>query len=68
MAYEGHDTMYSGKPSRPGKTQVQIGYGIVAGDGDGCCDTADTVSTGKIKYGAMDGKRKISNIEKQEQG
>jgi hypothetical protein len=64
----GYAVMYSGKPSRPGKTQVQIGYGIVAGDGAGCCDTADTVGTGKVKYGAVDGKRKISQDEKQESG
>jgi hypothetical protein len=68
MAYEGHTAMYTGKPSLPGKTQKQIGYGIVTGDGEGCCDTADTISTGKIKYGAVDGKRKISQEEKQESG
>jgi hypothetical protein len=68
MGYEGFDAMYTGKPSKPGKTQLQIAYGTVTGDGTGCCDTADTVSTGKIKYGSVDGKRKISQNEKQESG
>lgn len=58
MAYEGHDAMYTGKPSKPGKTHVQRGYGIVKGDGVGFEDVADSTGTGKIKYGAVDGKRR----------
>jgi hypothetical protein len=56
--YEGFDAMYTGKPSKPGKTQVQIGYGIVKGDGVGFEDVANSKQTGKITYGAVDGKRR----------
>jgi hypothetical protein len=59
--YEGFDAMYTGLPSKPGKTQVQIGYGLVKGDGVGFEDVANSKQTGKISYGAADGKRKKSN-------
>jgi hypothetical protein len=59
----GYAIMYSGKPSRPGKTQVQIAYGIVKGDGVGYEDVADSKQTGKISYGAVDGKRRKSGDE-----
>lgn len=55
MAYEGHDAMYTGKPSKPGKTQVQIGYGVVEGDGVGFQDNGDLQSTGKVNKGVVGG-------------
>lgn len=55
MAYEGHDAMYTGKPSKPGKTSHQIGYGIVSGDGVGFEDNADLPSTGVVKNGIVQG-------------
>jgi hypothetical protein len=66
--YEGYDAMYTGKPSKPGKTQVQIAYGHVKGDGVGYTDVADSKGTGKISYGAVDGKRRVSKDEQQESG
>lgn len=58
MAYEGYDEMYTGKPSKPGKTQQQIGYGLVMGDDDGYEDVADSKGTGKVQDGYVNGKRK----------
>ena len=55
MSYEGHDAMYTGKPSKPGKTQVQIGYGLVAGDGVGFEDNGDLKTTGKVVKGIVGG-------------
>lgn len=60
MAYEGYDAMYTGKPSKPGKTQQQIGYGTVEGDGIGYTDTADTVGGTQVKKGSVVGKRNIA--------
>jgi hypothetical protein len=54
----GYAKMYTGKPSKPGKLHTQTAYGIVKGDGVGFEDVADSVGTGKIKYGAVDGKRR----------
>jgi hypothetical protein len=65
MAYEGHDEMYTGKPSKPGRTQVQIGYGLVKGDGKGFIDNADSTfsgngewDSGDVNNGLPTGKRK----------
>ncbi len=55
MAYEGHDAMYTGKPSKPGRTQVQIGYGNVAGDGVGFMDNGDLKTTRKVNKGVVGG-------------
>lgn len=55
MSYEGHDAMYTGKPSKPGKTQVDIGYGVVAGDGVGYADNGDLKTTGKVVKGVIGG-------------
>lgn len=51
----GYNVMYSGKPSKPGKTHQQIGFGLVAGDGVGLEDNADLPTTGQIKYGLVEG-------------
>lgn len=58
MAYEGHDAMYTGKPSKPGKTMIQRGYGTVKGDGVGFEDVADSKGSMKVSKGSVDGKRK----------
>jgi hypothetical protein len=56
----GYAKMYTGKPSRPGKTQVQIGYGTVEGDGVGYTDTADTIGGTEVKKGSVVGKRNVA--------
>lgn len=58
MSYEGYDAMYTGRPSKPGKTQVQIGYGIVEGDGVGFEDNADLPTTGKVNKGLVGGGKR----------
>lgn len=55
--------MYSGKPSRPGKTQVQIGYGVVAGDGVGYSDNGDLPTTRKVDKGVVSGGQRDFNEE-----
>lgn len=66
MAYEGHDAMYTGKPSKPGRTQVQIGYGIVEGDGVGFKDNADITYEGQGEWGLGKGKRKTVPSRKEQ--
>jgi len=63
MAYEGHDAMYTGKPSKPGKTQVQIGYGVVAGDGVGYEDNGNLKTTRKVNKGVVGGGQRDMNEE-----
>lgn len=55
MSYEGYKEMYTGKPSKPGKTQHQIGYGLVEGDHVGFEDNADLPTTGVVKKGIVGG-------------
>lgn len=55
----GYSVMYTGKPSKPGKTQQQIGYGLVEGDGLGYTDVADSVGGDQIKKGLVKGKRLV---------
>ncbi len=64
----GYAIMYSGKSSKPGKIHTQTAFGIVKGDGVGFEDVANSKGTGKISYGAVDGKRKVSQDEQQESG
>jgi hypothetical protein len=63
MSYEGYDAMYTGKPSKPGKTQVQIGYGVVAGDGVGYTDNGDLMTTRKVDKGVVGGGQRDYNEE-----
>ena len=63
MAYEGHDAMYTGKPSKPGRTQVDIGYGVVAGDGVGYMDNGDLPTTRKVTKGVVGGGQRDFNEE-----
>jgi hypothetical protein len=57
----GYAIMYSGKPSKAGKTQVQIGFGTVEGDGVGYTDNGDLVNTGKLKKGqTVGGQRNMA--------
>lgn len=61
MSYEGWEKMYTGKPSKPGKTQVQIAYGTVEGDGIGYTDNGDLQNTGKLNKGqTVGGQRNMA--------
>jgi hypothetical protein len=68
VSYEGWKEMYTGRPSRPGKTQVQIGYGVVAGDGIGYTDNGDLLTTGTVNKGVVGGGQRDLNEESTKTG
>lgn len=63
MAYEGHDAMYTGEPSKPAKIHRQTAYGLVDGDGVGYEDNGDRQNAGQIKKGLTVGGQRSMEEE-----